>query len=93
MTQHSPFSLDSTGRKPPSEKGAVTSGFVLVATLLGLLVAVSYPVYTAAALVALVAAAVLLRTGGPTLGRRLHGRMTELDVPGVGTVQIRVHGR
>ena len=93
MSQYSPLVPGSTDRKPPLEPNAPAAGVAVVAMLFGALVTISHPVATAALATALLVAAVTVRAGGPALGRRLRGRATELDVPCVGTVQIRVHGR
>lgn len=92
MTQYSPPPSNGIAPKPPVYNQSVGGGFVLVAVLFGLLVAASHPVYAVVA-VAAIAVAVTLVRGATAYGRRLHGRMTELDVPGVGTVQIRVTSR
>ncbi|MFC4540666.1 hypothetical protein ACFO5R_01840 [Halosolutus amylolyticus] len=73
--------------------GPIIGGFIVVVLTLALLVAISYPVHALAVVSAFAAAVVLVRTGGPALGRRLDGRMTEFAVPGVGTVRIRLTGR
>ncbi|WP_265109329.1 hypothetical protein [Halosolutus halophilus] len=84
---------DSPARQPPTGVEPITGGIAFVLAALALLVIASYPVYAAAFGGALAVAVALVRVGGPALGRRLHGRMTELDVPGLGTVQIRVTAR
>ena len=92
MTRYSPSPSDGIAPKPPVYNQSIGGGLVLVAILFGLLVAASHPVATAVAVGAIAVAVTLLRTAA-ACGRRLHGRMTDLDVPGVGTVQIRVTGR
>ncbi|MXV61520.1 hypothetical protein GS429_05460 [Natronorubrum sp. JWXQ-INN-674] len=92
MTRYSAPSSDGIAPKPYVYNQSVGGGLVLIAILFGLLVAVSHPVYTMMAVGAVAVAVSLFRVTA-AVGRRLHGRMTELDVPGVGTVQIRVTGR
>ncbi|WP_049924381.1 hypothetical protein [Halopiger djelfimassiliensis] len=93
MTHGPPPNPDGIARDQPTGTDSIAGGLALVLGMLGLLVAASYPVYAAAFVAALAATAVLVRTGLPALGRRLRGRVTELDVPGFGTVQIRVTAR
>lgn len=92
MTHQLPHHPEGTDRKP-SDDPSVAGGIALLAVLAGVLVAASYPVATAVVVGTLAAAVLLARSGIPALGRRLHGRVTELEVPGFGTVRIRVTAR
>lgn len=84
---------DSTVLHPPSGTATIIGGVAFILATLALLVALSYPVYAAAFVGATGIAAALARLSGPAVGRRLHGRMTELSVPGLGIVQIRITAR
>lgn len=77
----------------PRRSRSIRGDLVFVLAILGALAAISYPVYAVALVGCVAVAATLFRFGTPRLARELHGRMTELDVPGIGTVQIRVNGR
>ncbi|MFU8867981.1 hypothetical protein [Natronococcus sp.] len=87
-----PQSAEST-RNRSANPGSIGGGLAFVLAAMGLLVAISYPLAVAAVVVAVAAAALVFRLGAPALARELHGRMTELEVPGIGTVQIRVDAR
>jgi hypothetical protein len=93
MTRYAPSTRDGAARRPPIGAGSSGGGLVFVLGLLALLVAVSYPLYAAAFVGILAAAVAVARIGTPALARELHGRVTELDIPGIGTVQIRVSTR
>jgi hypothetical protein len=93
MTRHALYGGDASARKPPTVTSSISIGALFLLGTLALLVAVSYPLYAIATVSALVAGAAILRIGVPALARELHGRVTELEVPGIGTVQIRVSGR
>ncbi|MDG5818056.1 hypothetical protein [Natronococcus sp. A-GB7] len=87
-----PQSAEST-RKRSADSSSIGGGLLFVLAAMGLLVAISYPLTVAAAVGAVAVAALVFRLGAPALARELHGRMTELEVPGIGTVRIRVDGR
>ncbi|TYL39582.1 hypothetical protein CV102_04630 [Natronococcus pandeyae] len=93
MTQYAHLRRDASARKPPTATDPIGGGILFVLAAIGLLLATSYPLYAAAIVGTLVAGAAILRIGVPALARELHGRVTELKVPGIGTVQIRVSGR
>jgi ABC-type enterobactin transport system permease subunit len=93
MTHYAPAPQDGSARKSPTIVGSIGGGIGFVLVTMSLLVAVSYPVYAAAFVGVLVAAVAVARISTPALARELHGRVTELDVPGIGTVQIRVSAR
>lgn len=93
MTQYVPPHSERTDRKPPGNDRPIASGVALLAMLVGALVVASYPVAAVTIVGSLVVAVLLVRAGGPALGRRLHGRVTELEVPGLGTVRISVTAR
>ncbi|ELZ06523.1 hypothetical protein [Natrialba aegyptia] len=82
-----------TGPKPPSATTSIGGSLVFMLGTFALFVAVSYPVPAITLVVGLTLAGVALRRILPALGRRLRGRMAELDVPGFGTVEIRVSTR
>lgn len=93
MTPHSHFRGPDPTRDRLSATASIGGSLLFVLAMMGLFVAISYPVYAVAVVGTVAAAAALFRLGAPRLARRLHGRMTELAVPGIGTVQIRVDGR
>ncbi|APW97228.1 hypothetical protein CHINAEXTREME_05330 [Halobiforma lacisalsi AJ5] len=76
--------------EPPSASATIGGGFAFVALVIALLWAVSYPVLAASIVLVGAAAVGVVRTGGRALARRLHGRITELSIPGVATVRISV---
>ncbi|ELZ02879.1 hypothetical protein C482_04431 [Natrialba chahannaoensis JCM 10990] len=93
MTQYPHLRPRSTDPKPPSVTSSLIGGIAFLLGTLSLLVAVSYPVYAATVAITIGLAVVVLRRALPVLGRRLRGYMTELDVPGFGTVEIRVNSQ
>lgn len=93
MTRYPHLGRDASARKPPTAIDSIVGGFAFVLAAMGLLVALSYPVAAAALVAGLALGAAVLRVGVPALARELHGRVTELEVPGIGTVQIRVSAR
>lgn len=93
MTRHPHFGRDASAQKSPTAIDSIVGGFVFVLAAMGLLVALSYPVAATALVASLALGAAILRVGVPALARELHGRVTELEVPGIGTVQIRVSAR
>ncbi|WP_323172728.1 hypothetical protein [Natrialba sp. PRR66] len=82
-----------TGPKPPSATTSIGGSLVFMLGTFALFVAMSYPVSAMTLVGGLALASVVLHRALPALGRRLRGRMTELDVPGFGTVEIRVSTR
>ncbi|ELY90538.1 hypothetical protein C483_10776 [Natrialba hulunbeirensis JCM 10989] len=93
MTQYPHLRPRSTDPKPPSVTSSLIGGIVFLIGTFALLVAASYPVYAATITITVALAVVVLRRALPALGRRLRGYMTELDVPGFGTVEIRVNSQ
>ncbi|ADD05448.1 uncharacterized protein Nmag_1875 [Natrialba magadii ATCC 43099] len=82
-----------TEPQPPNVASSLVGSVTLLFGMFALLVAASYPVYAATAAITVTLAVVVLRRALPALGRRLRGYMTELDVPGFGTVEIRVNSQ
>ena len=93
MTRYPHLQRSESTRKRLAEPGSIGGGLAFVLAAMGLLVALSYPLLVGALVGAIAAAALVLRLGTPALARELHGRMTELEVPGIGTVRIRVDAR
>ncbi len=93
MTPHPYQRRPDVPRDQHTTTASIRGSLLFALVVMGLFVAISYPVYAVAVVGTVAAAAALFRLGAPRLARRLHGRMTELAVPGIGTVQIRVNGR
>ncbi|AGB39649.1 hypothetical protein [Natronococcus occultus] len=93
MTRHPDLQRPESTRKRHADSGSIGGALAFVLAAMGLLVALSYPLVVAAVVGTVAAAALVFRLGAPALARELHGRMTELEVPGVGTVRISVDVR
>lgn len=68
----------------------ITGTLGAVALLVGLLFALSYPVVTVAVVAGAIAGVKFAQLGLSLFVARLHGRVRELTVPGVGTVEFRI---
>lgn len=93
MTRRHPHPPDGIGHESPASNGSIAGGVAVLVLLIAGLVAASYPTAALTVAAALAGVVLALRTGVPAIGRRLHGRVTELEVPGLGTVRIQVTAR
>jgi len=73
---------------PRSESPGTTDGLSL--GLIALVLAVSFPLLTAAILVGAATSVGLVWVGSVAVARRTPDAIDELEVPGVGTVEVRV---
>lgn len=91
MKQSTQFPQDGITNESPPPKTTLGGGIAFVIIALALLWAVSNPVVAASVTGAVAVVAGVALAGGRALARRLHGRITELTIPGIATVRISVN--
>lgn len=84
------YNLGYLGQESPRTDGSLWIVAAVTLGVIALVLVASFPVLTAAVLVGAVTSVALVWVGLAAVARRTTDAIDELEVPGVGTVEVRV---